>query len=729
MHRGIRPYLLLFPLSSAIGLTACDDTPLHRQTELGSVEDTERLASGASSLVERIASDAKTKAGSSPLASNVDGYLSIGPDDVVPDGHFGFSLGERVPPAVRDAQRSLIDRMNALYKEWQASGRGPDAFLHMNASDLHSMSRGFMGLEVEPPKGLTERAQAGSTSSVKPFADRPPPPLAVFDSSLQPCDRPAPSTMPLVNCSASRAEVLNGAKDNAAYVVWRTLWLLDRILEEDDATAELLWRDGWAPPHLSDDLHWQLQNWFGDFDRNRAEGLRSAFRALWDRWLGPGADGTYENSAGVLVESALVCYVPPTAAEVIGWVLSGQIWQFFNPCFTGGGSAHHLYASGPQFCGEFFANGGSDQQNGAILIHELLHRVRIDGKLIQDTHPVVCGYDEGDDGLPKCYSTDEVLSLAENFPHIAILNNENYELFSAWYLNHWLSGNCTNPSVCAEVDDTAPGCAPPPPPPPPPDYSNCPDPTDPNQFGNVGCPCKDVDIFAIEDIALDGGSPDGDGSYVTHGSAGPGQFCFGADVVCGSLPGADPNSTNDDFSICKACGDNPDETRAGCPCQTDADCEGVEPGLVCWGSEASGWGPSAGGKCLPDGSAPNHEWHEEHPWFCLDNCESMALGSDVFGCYYDQDLGGLGKAEHGECITLSNTCSNLVVGQCEIENNRQCTDGGGCLDECNLTEECLVKGFPSEYVCDSAGEAGFEPGHCVPPECANNKSPYCSLFR
>lgn len=733
MPRGNHPFssfLLSSPLLLALGPVGCDEVGSSLTTETSKLDATEQLASGASSLTAPITSDARAKTGAAPLASDRDEYVAIGPDDVDRfGGQFGFGLGERVPRATRDAQRALIERINALYQEWRESGRAPEEFLRLHEPELRGLSRGFVGLEVEPPQSRAKRAGGTPFSPVKDLADRPPPPLEVFDSGLHPCDRPTPSTMPLVNCSADRAAVLNGAKDNAAYLVWRTLWLLDRILEEDDATAALLWRDGWTADDYDGDNH-QLQNWFGDFDRSRAEGLRGAFQALWGRWLGPGADGTYENSVGVSVESALVCYVPPTWLEIVGWVLSGQIWQFFNPCFTGGGSAHHLYASGPQFCGDFFANGGNDLQNGASLIHELLHRVRIDGDLIQDTHFGACGYDDGDDGLPKCYDTDEVLNLAENFPDIAILNNENYEFFSIWYVNHWLTGGCMNPDVCAEVDDTHPDCAPPPPPPPPPDYSDCEDPTDPTFWGVQGCPCKNTTAVTTDDIYLDGGGPDGDGSYVSHGVGGPGQFCFGADVVCGILPGADPNSANDDFSICKACGDDPNDTRVGCPCQTDTDCEGFESGLACWGSEASGWGPSAGGKCLPDGSAPNQEWHEEHPWFCLDNCESMALGADIFGCYYDQYLGGLGQAEHGECITLSNGCGpDLLVGQCEVENNQQCTDGGDCVDECNFTEDCPAKGFPDWYVCDSAGDGGFEPGHCVPPECANSNSPYCSLFR
>lgn len=48
-----------------------------------------------------------------------------------------------------------------------------------------------------------------------------------------------------------------------------------------------------------------------------------------------------------------------------------------------------------------------------ILIHELLHRVRIDNVLIKDTHTSVCEWNEGDFGF-KCYSEDEVLNLAEN---------------------------------------------------------------------------------------------------------------------------------------------------------------------------------------------------------------------------------------------------------------------------------------------------------------------------
>lgn len=190
-------------------------------------------------------------------------------------------------------------------------------------------------------------------------------------------------------------------------------------------------------------------------------------------------------------------------------------------------------------------------------------------------------------------------------------------------------------------------------------------------------------------------------------------------------------------TICKRCDDvSSDATRIGCPCQTDFDCQGgAETNLVCWGSEDAGWIPTKqGGKCLPDGSAQNHEWHEEHRWFCLDNCEAMALGSSAFGCYYDQDPGGLGKAEHGECINLNNSCGPEyeIPGECELQENIQCVELNGvtdCVPECTTTEDCVLRGFPASYVCDADSDAGFAPGHCVPPECANSSSEYCDLFR
>ena len=518
--------------------------------------------------------------------------------------------------------------------------------------------------------------------------------------------------------------MLSDARDNAEYMVWRSLQLLDRIAEEKGTPqAELHWRDGW--PGTYDGAHHQLQNWFGDYEPGRADDIRGAYQTLWNRWLGPAADGVYEDYIGVQHESGFECYITPQWWQ---WGLWIKYALTFNPCLLGTAPAHHFYGSGPQFCDSFFA-GSNDEWNrfrNSTIVHELLHKVRINSVLIKDTHIAWCSIDDGDAGLAKCYEENEVLALARDAPHVARINNENYAQYSQHYQTYWNDGSCMDPDVCAEVDDGQPGCEPPPPPPPPPEYPECEDLNNPNQLGTPGCPCKDVGIFQFNDIALDGGAPDGEGSYLAGAN---GQFCLGPDVVCSVIFGADPNSSADDHPLCRDCGDDSDDTKIGCPCQTDLDCGGLEPGLVCWGSGDSDWASSAGGKCLPDSTVPNQEWHEEHRWFCLDNCESLALGQQDFGCYFDQDPGGLGVADHGECITMSNACAGLLDGQCELDNNQECTVDDECVDECNFNEDCALRGFPGWYECDSAGDLGFEPGHCVPPGCSNTNSTFCGLFR
>ena len=378
------------------------------------------------------------------------------------------------------------------------------------------------------------------------LTDRPPPPLGVFDTSLHPCDRPPHALTPNVNCSVEQSAILNQARDNAEYMVWRNLQLLDRIVDEGGALGHLHWSDFWPGVHEVENH--QLENWFGDYSEERADDIRGAFQTLWDRWLGPTADGVYEDYIGIQHESGFECYVTPQWWQ---WGLWLKYIFTFNSCMIGTAPAHHTCASGPQFCDSYFT--ASAEFQSRMIIHELLHKVRVDNVLIKDTHILWCSIDDDDAGLAKCYSEKEVFGLADNAPHVAIINNENYALYSQRYQEYWFAGGCIDPDVCAEVDDGNPNCQPPPPPPPPPEYPDCLDPEDENQWGALGCPCKDVDIFAFADITLDGGAPDGEGSYLATGS---GQFCTGLDVVCSTIFGPDPNSTDDDFPLCRGCGND-----------------------------------------------------------------------------------------------------------------------------------------------------------------------------
>lgn len=260
------------------------------------------------------------------------------------------------------------------------------------------------------------------------------------------------------------------------------------------------------------------------------------------------------------------------------------------------------------------------------------------------------------------------------------------------------------------------------------EYSQCGDPDDPNEWGLEGCPCRDVVVSQFDDILLDGGFPDGAGSYVAHGSYGPGQYCeddTNEQIVCGKIV----KNGIDEYAECMKCGD---KTMIGCSCETNADCDFPdEPDLKCVGSpQEEGWPGSARGTCLPDpGTSDGQEALEEMRWFCLDNCDAIdGYASHVGGCYFDQwDT----KADHGVCVNTLNTCDGISQGTCEAENQMVCRDAGPpdvCEEECTSSAQCATLGFPSHYVCDNAT---FYPGHCVPPSCAGpSANPFfCQQYR
>lgn len=251
------------------------------------------------------------------------------------------------------------------------------------------------------------------------------------------------------------------------------------------------------------------------------------------------------------------------------------------------------------------------------------------------------------------------------------------------------------------------------------EYPGCADPDDPQLAGTPGCPCAPVDIFTTEEVADDGGFPDGVGSYPPANFNGPGLYCDdglatipGNEMVCGAI-----TQGNGTFPVCVECGVT---TKTGCACSEDADCQGHEEGLMCWGADDVWPGQSGGGKCLP---APvgkdGREALEEMPWFCLDNCVSLGIFQDwnVPGCLFRQS----GPAwPHGTCVDLSPD-GPCMPGECQ-DSEGEC--GVQHCVECTVHTDCPVLGFPDDYACDSGG-------HCVPPECAGPEIDfaYCQLFR
>jgi hypothetical protein len=258
------------------------------------------------------------------------------------------------------------------------------------------------------------------------------------------------------------------------------------------------------------------------------------------------------------------------------------------------------------------------------------------------------------------------------------------------------------------------------------EYPNC-----SGQPGDLGCECKDIDIFSVEDAAADLGFADGAGSHLAHGVNGTGQACddssseSGAPVVCGRL-----EKGAGSYSVCMECGEG---TLVGCPCEVDADCAGVESDLVCFGSsQGQGWGPNGGGTCLPDPDVgDNKELLTEMPWFCLDSCDSIDSYDDgLTACLYNQ-VANLDFA-HGTCVDLMGSCDapkgGNLPGECELEGMHCFVgDDDQCRPECESSEDCGALGFPDWFACDMDGVP-----RCVPSFCAGPDLPgigdYCSLF-
>ena len=249
------------------------------------------------------------------------------------------------------------------------------------------------------------------------------------------------------------------------------------------------------------------------------------------------------------------------------------------------------------------------------------------------------------------------------------------------------------------------------------------------QPGDLGCECKDIDIFKAEDVLADLGFADGAGSHLAHGVNGTGQACddstssSDAPVVCGSL-----ESGGHPWPVCMECGV---DTNIGCPCEVDADCGGVEADLSCSGSEDKGWGRSGGGTCLPDPDVgDNKERLTEMPWFCMDNCDSIDSSDDgMTACVYNQ-LAGFDFA-HGTCVDFLGSCEvediGSLPGQCEEQGMHCFVEDDQCRPECEKSEDCGALGFPDWFACDMDGVAKCVPSFCAGPALPGVGS-YCALF-
>lgn len=504
----------------------------------------------------------------------------------------------------------------------------------------------------------------------------------VFEDKLtkplvMPCDFPGRGGIEIYNCTdVDDASTINTALDLAAYNVWRVLQVLDKVEAAKTFEArDKLWRTYFTGKYEAYDVegHASLQSWFGSYSASRFYKISYAYKRVWSLYLGPGWK-----------EKRISCN-----------------------CRANAMSAHSANPYGIEVCPKFFNKDLYDQAR--LFVHEFMHDVKDEpGSNIQDTHSE-CAIDDGDDGLQKCYSTQECFMLAESHPDVANSNPQNYATYARRLMEAYHGGKCGDLSLCSPRDLGASGCQPVVIPPPP-QYPTC-----KGGPGDVGCACADVDIVKAEDAANDGGYPDGDGSFLANKSPG-GQYCNEPGTVCGK-----EMFNGKEIPICKSCKEHPE---VGCPCTTEDQC-GAD--LTCWGSQSSGFASDRPGTCLPKDAAAL----EKLPWFCLDNCAAINSYGDLgAACVYRQ-VTNL-EFSHGTCVNFSTSCGKELSGQCEQSGKVCGIDNGNndvCVAECKAKADCATRGFPDSYECDAEGKLGIENGHCVPAGCGSSDSNYCKLFR
>jgi len=195
-----------------------------------------------------------------------------------------------------------------------------------------------------------------------------------------------------------------------------------------------------------------------------------------------------------------------------------------------------------------------------------------------------------------------------------------------------------------------------------------------------GGPCARVDKGDI-DGALDPYSafhPDG----IYRDAEGELYYCPGSNFVCGDHNG---------WSVCLQCTGNGElSTRLGCPCESNENCMGVEPGLACFG-EDYGNGP---GFCWDENEGPPD-------WQCPEGACGMApwYGDDIMYCEH-YSLSGVAHCEPWWACNavLSRKCAGQGL-ICE-ENAGGCTSDSCCTAGCQEPYQCDENfGWPPNFEC------------------------------
>lgn len=477
------------------------------------------------------------------------------------------------------------------------------------------------------------------------------------------CDLPKLPRIAISNsCPGADLPIIEKAVERAHYNVWRFNQLMEHVVsvhyDVGQTQAKAIWETGHEHQN-------SLSAYFGPYDIKLVEAIYKTVNHVFEEYL------THDGSF------TLACYKYPVFGDIFKPQLLAA--KLASACYWTEAYATSMYVGLPnlhpnysfptwELCPSFGSDpyGYGEAGRGMIMSHELYHWLVNDYGLLKDKFDKdACGPNK------ECTYQEEIIDLATAYPSLGGRNIHGYAEFGwtlsdLYYLNNCDEGFCFEEGLCPPPDEE-PGGTPP-----------IPDTCDDQELGTCEWgACAPVNNNPSLGEQLDPYSaahPDGDFSKDT--------FCYGSELVCNRLG---------DEGRCVPCGPG---QMLGCPCDTQAQCDGDGADLGCYGSEETGWKGSTG-TCWPNDDGP--------PVFqCAEGCEGRTdyLGNADYYCYHDTNVVSEAVCLHADCSEPAAFCAVDDVGMvCE---------GSACLPECAVDDDCADDyGWPVGTTCFS--------GECLPP--------------